>query len=162
MYREMQYDPVACTIQAKNAKTEVSIMNIVNKTKDTISSTVDILKEKNKKSAYLNRLKAIITGEQETIECAYLALGKLYLDMLEGNAEQRSEAEKFADIIKASKLRLKKARARYEYTLKYGVPKPGTDAEEVIQKENDAIEEAKKAEEEQDITIAYADPDAKD
>lgn len=135
-------------------------MNIVNKTKDTISNTVDIIKEKNKKNAYLNRLKAIITGEQETIECAYLALGKLYLDMLEGKEEQRADAELFADMIRASKLRLKKAKARYEYTLKYGVPKPGTNAEEVIQKENDALEQAKKAEEEQDITIAYADHDA--
>lgn len=137
-------------------------MNIINKTKGTISSTVDVIKEKNKKNAYLNRLKAIIEGEQETIECAYLALGKLYLDMLEGKEEQRKDAEIFADTIKAAKLRLKKARARYEYTVKYGIPKPGTNAEEVIQAENEALENAKKAEEDQDITIAYADHDLSD
>ena len=137
-------------------------MNIIDKTKGTISSTVDKKKEKNKKNAYLNRLKAIIEGEQETIECAYLALGKIYLDMLEGKEEQRKDAEIFVGTINSAKLRLKKARARYEYTLKYGVPSPDTNAEEVIRAENEALEKAKKAEEEQDITIAYAEHDSSD
>ena len=129
-------------------------MNIINKVGDTISQSVDFIIDKNRQAAYLNRLKAIIVVEQETLNQAYITLGKMYLGVIEGKEKKEPDTASIVESINATKLRLKKARARYEYTLKYGVPKPGVKAEEVIEvPDEDAADD-------RDITIAYADPTA--
>ena len=125
-------------------------MKIINKVGDTISQSVDFIIDKNRQAAYLNRLKAVIVVEQETLNQSYITLGKLYLGVIEGKEKKDTDVTALVEAINATKLRLKKARARYEYTLKYGVPKPGVKAEEVIEvPDEDAAEDS-------DITIAIA------
>ena len=137
-------------------------MKIIHKVGDTLSQSVDFIVDKNRQAAQLNRLKAIIAGEQETLEAAYIALGQQYFAVLEGEEVKDADKEAAAvlvETIHASKLRLKKAKARYEYTLRYGVPKRGVRVEEAVDiKDVDENGEVKDDPEEQDITIAYADP----
>ncbi len=135
-------------------------MKIIRRVGSAISQSVDFLVEKNRQAAHLNRLKAVIICEKKALQNAYAALGQQYMAVLEGRKTQESETAALTEEINAAKLRLKKARARYEYTLRYGVPKKGIRVEEVI--DIDEVDEngAKKDPDEQDITIAYADPDA--
>ena len=133
-------------------------MNIINRVGETITQSVDFIVDKSRQAAYLNRLKVIIDGEQETLDCAYIALGKQYAAVLEGQEANSDENDALLETIRSSKLRIKKARARYEYTMKYGVPKDGVKSEEVSGEEKTADDSDDK--DEQDITIAYADPEA--
>lgn len=130
-------------------------MKFINKMGDTVSHSVGFLKEKNRQAAYINRLKAIIASEEEQLRQAYAALGKEYYRVLEGQEPNPSEAEEIVEIIHTSKLRLKKARARYEYTMTYGMPQSD---EENASAASAAHEPSA---EDEDITIAYADPDDK-
>ncbi|MBQ9461082.1 MAG: hypothetical protein IJU51_04080 [Clostridia bacterium] len=135
-------------------------MNIINKVGETITQSVDFIVDKSRQAAYLNRLKVIIDGEQETLDCAYIALGKQYAAVLEGQEANEEENKALLEALKNSKLRIKKARARYEYTIKYGVPKEGVAPEDIADGKNkDANADDK---DDQDITIAYADPAAED
>ena len=136
-------------------------MKIFNKIGDTFSQTVDVIVEKNRQAAYINRLKAIILSEQERINKAYIVLGKEFIRNKEGRKSSGFDPDEIIEEIAAAKLRLKKARARYEYTIRYGIPKPGIKAEEVVEAEVgcDLSDDDK---DEQDITIAYADPSADD
>ena len=59
-------------------------MKILNKIGDTFSQTVDVIVEKNRQAAYINRLKAIILSEQERINKAYVVLGKEFVRNKEG------------------------------------------------------------------------------
>ncbi len=135
---------------------------IISKVGDTISQSVDFVVDKNRQVAQLNRLKAVISAETETLNNAYIALGKMYVAKAEGAEVKEEDAVILIETVNASKLRLKKARARYEYTLKYGAPKPGFTVEETI--DIDEVDENGKKKdteaEDQDITIAYADPTA--
>ena len=133
---------------------------IMNKVGEIISQTVDFLIDKNRQTAYLNRLNAIIEAEQETLSSTYIALGKIHLSAMEGKETAAEDAEILAEIVSASRLRLKKARARYEYVLRYGIPKPGIKIEETINLDDIDENGKKKEPEDQDITIAYADPTA--
>lgn len=141
-------------------------MKIVNKVGDTISQSVNFIIDKNRQAAQLNRLKAIIQSETEALDNAYIALGKQYLNILEGKPSEDIDTSVLRENIENSKLRLKKARARYEYTLKYGIPSAGTNVEDTpedaeCKKEGCTTEKkADTEEDEQDITIAYADPTA--
>ena len=79
---------------------------------------------------------------------------------LDGKAEE-TDISQICDTIKSSKLRLKKAKARYEYIFKYGVPTPGLrDDISVVYIDDGYYSNEKKPEkksepdEEQDITIA--------
>ena len=135
-------------------------MNFINRVGETITQSVDFIVDKSRQAAYLNRLKMLIDGEQETLDCAYIALGKLYAAVLDGQQVNEAENGALLETIKNSKLRIKKARARYEYTLKNGVPKDGVKLEETPEEEKPG--ESADDKEEQDITIAYADPEASD
>lgn len=141
-------------------------MNFVNKVGDTLSQSVNFIIDKNRQAAQLNRLKAIIQSETEALDRAYIALGKQYLDILEGKASKDIDVSILKESIKSSKLKLKKARARYEYTLKYGVPAAGAEVEEASGNQDDKKEacacsvKAASEDDDQDITIAYADPTA--
>lgn len=139
-------------------------MNLLDKVGETISQSVDFIIEKNRQTAQLNRLKAIMQNESEALNNAYISLGKLYLGVLEGKPASEADIDLLRENVENAKLRLKKARARYEYTLRYGIPKPGVDVEKAASEacENNGEKEGACAstEDEQDITIAYADPTA--
>ena len=132
-------------------------MKIFNKIGDTFSQTVDVIVEKNRQAAYINRLKAVILSEQERINKAYIVLGKEFVRNKEGKKSSGFDPDEIIQEIASARLRLKKARARYEYTIRYGIPKPGIKAEDVVEAEGgfDLSDDDK---DEQDITIAYADP----
>ena len=139
-------------------------MNLLDKVGETISQSVDFIIEKNRQTAQLNRLKAIMQNESEALNNAYISLGKLYLGVLEGKPASEADIDLLRENVENAKLRLKKARARYEYTLRYGIPKPGVDVEKAASEAcgNNGEKEGACAstEDEQDITIAYADPTA--
>ncbi len=151
-------------------------MNFIDRISIALSDSLDFVIDKNRQRAQLNRIDAVIKNETEILNRAYIALGKHYNRMLEGKAEE-VDVSLICDTIKSAKLRLKKAKARYEYIRKYGVPTPGIrddlsvvfldeDEEKTsAQPANPCCENTKpqssEPEEEQDITIAYADPQAK-
>lgn len=151
-------------------------MNFIDKVGSSFTQSIDFIIDKNRQQAQLNRIKALIQSETDTLNRAYIALGKQYYKMLEENAEE-VDVSSLRDTIRTSRLRLKKAKARYEYILKYGVPTPNRRddlsvacIEQEEEKCSKDAEEEKTAcdktaetpcEEEQDITIAYADPDKK-
>lgn len=139
------------------------MMNLIDKVSSTLSQSVDFIVDKNRQCAQLNRLEAIISNETDILNNAYIALGKIYMKKLEGSTEE-ADTESLIATIKNCKLRLKKAKTRYEYTKKYGVPQPGLTEDAPVQQEATPTEDDKtnvtsyEAEEEGDITIAYAEP----
>ncbi len=137
-------------------------MKFIDKVGDTVSQSVDFIIDKNRQAAQLNRLKAIIQNENDNLNTCYVTLGKEYLKVLDGGTADEAAVGKLRENIAKSQLRLKKARARYEYTLRYGVPKPGVNVEEAAAVKEQQPECEKKEEDDQDITIAYADPTAAD
>ena len=135
-------------------------MDFVDKLSIALSDSLDYLIDKNRQKAQLNRIEAVIKNETEILNRAYIALGKHYYKTLDGKAEE-TDVSQICDTIKNSKLRLKKAKARYEYIFKYGVPAPGLrDDISVAYIDDDYCPQEKKAEkkpepeDEQDITIA--------
>jgi len=135
-------------------------MDFVDKLSILLSDSLDYLIDKNRQKAQLNRIEAVIKNETEILNRAYIALGKHYYKTLDGKAEE-TDVSQICDTIKNSKLRLKKAKARYEYIFKYGVPAPGLrDDISVAYIDDDYCPQEKKAEkkpepeDEQDITIA--------
>ena len=135
-------------------------MDFVDKLGMFLSDSLDYLIDKNRQKAQLNRIEAVIKNETEILNRAYIALGKQYYKMLEGKAEE-TDVSQICDTIKSSKLRLKKAKARYEYIFKYGVPTPGLRDDISVAyiddsyypEENKPVKKSE-PEEEQDITIA--------
>ncbi len=146
-------------------------MNFLDRVSRTLSESLDFIIDKNRHKAQLNRINAVIQNETDILNRAYVALGKHYYKTLDGKTED-VDVSPICDTIKSAKLRLKKAKARYEYTLKYGVPTPGIRDDlsvaciEEEESKAPACECEKKVpaapaqEEEQDITIAYAEPEA--
>lgn len=147
-------------------------MNFIDRISITLSDSLDFVIDKNRQRAQLNRIDAIIKNETEILNRAYIALGKHYSRMLDGK-EEEPDVSQICDTIRSAKLRLKKAKTRYEYIKRYGVPTPGRrddlsvafldeDEPKCSQPSSRPCTESKTAaEEEQDITIAYADPQAK-
>ncbi len=140
-------------------------MNFIDKLGATLSDSVDFLVNKNRQCAQLNRLDAIIRNETEMINSAYVALGKIYLKKLEGESVD-TDTKLIIDSINISKLRLKKAVARYEYIQKFGVPdtRIGTEYNTVgAEQYAENADKAKAADDtdEGDITIAYSGDTAK-
>ena len=141
-------------------------MNLLDKVGEGFAASVDLLVEKNRQLAQLNRLSAIIKTETDVINRAYIALGKQYFKILEGTAED-NDMSQICEVIRFSEERLKKAQARYDYVKVYGVPAASSDTVDMFRPaENEepeyavAPEEAEKedAEEENaDITIAVAE-----
>lgn len=141
-------------------------MNFIDKLGSGISSAVDMVVEKNRQLAQLNRLSAIIKNENEILNLAYVSLGKNYYKILEEGAEP-ADVENIISVIKNSENRLKKAQARYDYIKNFGIPKSSYNEEIVEQKnseeETEPVQAAETNETEEtfdddaDITIAYAD-----
>ncbi len=133
-------------------------MSIINKVGDTLSHSVDVIKEKNRKAAYLNRLKAVIRSEEDLLQQAFAALGKQYFNLLEGKKTGKSDTAELTRIIRDCKERLQRARERYDYAVEFGVPEE--EEEPVPAAEEQEAKEAEDAAAEEDITIAYAAPGA--
>ena len=137
-------------------------MNLLDKISTGITSTIDIIVEKNRQLAQLNRLAAIIRNEKAVLEHAYAALGKQYYKILEKNAE-KSDTEQICEVIKFSEARLKKAQARYDYIKIFGMPTNSSGDVEMIHSvdsdygNSEASDEEVSEEETGDITIAVAD-----
>lgn len=125
-------------------------MKIIDKVSGSVSQSVDYIIDKNRQAAQLNRLKAIIKTENDTLNNAYIELGKYYFEELEGNAPKDADIDALRETVKKTSLKLKKARARYEYIQKYGVPKSEEDGK------CSRASCAKNADDDEDITIAYS------
>lgn len=148
-------------------------MNILDKVGEGLASSVDLLVEKNRQLAQLNRLSAVIKTETEVINRAYIALGKQYFKMLEGNAEE-NDMSQVCEVIKFSEERLRKAQARYDYVKVYGVPSSPVDTVDMIRtaetddnlndplSDNASDEAAAEEDENADITIAVAEESAEE
>ena len=96
-------------------------MNIIDKVSAGITASVDLIVDKNRELAQLNRLEAIIKNETDVLNHAYIALGKQYFLMLEGDAEE-TDMSQVCEAVKLSEKRLKKAQTRYDYIKAYGIP----------------------------------------
>ncbi len=138
-------------------------MKLIDKVGAGISASIDLVVEKNRQLAQLNRLEAIIKNESEVISHAYAALGRQYFKILEGTAEE-ADMSQICEVIRFSETRLKKAQARYDYIRIYGVPQPqvsAVDMERGVQEAAAPAAEtappAQAEEEGADITIAVAE-----
>ena len=96
-------------------------MNIIDKVSAGITASVDLIVDKNRELAQLNRLEAIIKNETDVLNHAYIALGKQYFLMLEGDAEE-ADMSQVCEAVRVSEKRLKKAQTRYDYIKAYGIP----------------------------------------
>ena len=136
-------------------------MSLIEKISGALSDSLDYLIDKNRQRAQLNRMAAVIKNETEILNRAYIALGKHYYKTLDGKTED-SDISQILDTIKSAKIRLKKAKTRYEYIFRYGVPTPEIrDDISVAYLDNDDNENYNKntkapdiSDDEQDITIA--------
>lgn len=136
-------------------------MSFIEKISGALSDSLDYLIDKNRQRAQLNRMATVIKNETEILNRAYIALGKHYYKTLDGKAED-SDISQILDTIKSAKIRLKKAKTRYEYIFRYGVPTPGIrDDISVAYLDNDDIagcdrkeKTSENSDEDQDITIA--------
>lgn len=129
-------------------------MNIIDKVSAGITASVDMIVDKNRELAQLNRLEAIIKNETDVLNHAYIALGKQYFKMLEGEAEE-VDMTQVCDAVKLSEQRLKKAQARYDYIKAYGMPdSPVNNVENNYNAEN---AEAAENENEESCEVASVD-----
>ncbi|MBQ5563579.1 MAG: hypothetical protein IIT39_09355 [Clostridia bacterium] len=135
-------------------------MDFIDKLSMVLSDSLDYLIDRNRQKAQLNRIEAVIKNETEILNRAYIALGKHYYKTLDGRTEE-TDISQICDTIKNSKLRLKKAKARYEYIFKYGVPTPGLRDDISVAYIDDSYYPEEKVspkksepDDEQDITIA--------
>lgn len=146
-------------------------MSIIDKVSAGITASVDAIVDKNRELAQLNRLEAIIKNETDVLNHAYIALGKQYFKMLEGEAEE-VDMTQVCDAVKLSEQRLKKAQTRYDYIKAYGMPDSAVNnvennynaenAEAAGSEETETVEDAAAdielvEDENGDITIAAAE-----
>ncbi len=138
--------------------------NVVDKVLGAISGSFDFVIDKNRRTAQLNRINAIIKNETQELDNTYITLGKIYINTLSGKTANEVEVAQLLEKLETCRTRLKKARARYAYITTYGIPKKGIkqeDIESAVESCDDTqVNECTEPEEEQDITIAYADPTA--
>ena len=147
-------------------------MNFIDKVGEGICASIDMIIDKNRQLAQMNRLSTIIRTETEIINNAYIALGKQYRQILEGGKADE-DMSRVIEVLAYSEKRLKKAQARYDYIKVYGVPIPHAEAEAKVSTaaaESDTADEGEPAgapaepdaaaDENPDITIACADDSA--
>ena len=136
-------------------------MSFIEKISSALSDSLDYLMDKNRQRAKLNRMATVIKNETEILNRAYIALGKHYYKTLDGKTED-ADISQILDTIKSAKIRLKKAKTRYEYIFRYGVPTPGIrddisvayldDEDNASYDKNDKASDI--SDDDQDITIA--------
>lgn len=137
-------------------------MNILDRITTGITGTIDVIVEKNRQLAQLNRLAVIIRNEKAVLDHAYINLGKQYYKILEKNGES-ADTEQIREVIRFTEARLKKAQARYDYIKLFGMP-VGSAGDVEMKRAVDSdcdeceVKDETPAEEElEDITIAVAD-----
>ena len=81
-------------------------MNFVDKLGEGICASIDMIIDKNRPLAQLNRLSTIIRTETEIINNAYIALGKQYRHVLEGG-EAAEDMSRVVEVLAYSEKRLK-------------------------------------------------------
>lgn len=136
-------------------------MSFIEKISSALSDSLDYLIDKNRQRAKLNRMATVIKNETEILNRAYIALGKHYYKTLDDKTED-ADISQILDTIKSAKIRLKKAKTRYEYIFRYGVPTPGIrddisvayldDEDNASYNKNDKASDI--SDDDQDITIA--------
>ncbi len=129
-------------------------MNFFSNIGSGISQAIDTVVEKNRRHAYINRLNYVIQGETETLNRAYIALGKHFYKNLNGDPEN-TEVERLCKVIDVAQERLKKAQDRLEYVIMYGIPETNKPNDEKTEDSIDAdiLDEY----DEGDITICVSD-----
>lgn len=142
-------------------------MSILDKIGAGITSTVEVIVEKNRQLAQLNRLSAIIRTESEVINHAYAALGKHYYKILD-KTENETDMTGICEVIRFSEERRRKAQARYDYIKAFGMPKKVMDTADMIHYTESGFDSFTETPSEQeiteeetgDITIAVAEDEA--
>lgn len=129
-------------------------MNILDTIGTGISQAIDTVVEKNRYIAYTNRLKFVIKSETETLNRAYIALGKHFYKDLKGDPES-AEVQRLCKVIAVAQERLKKAQDRLEYVVMYGIPEANKSNELVVEEEPVIVDYSE--DDEGDITICCAD-----
>lgn len=127
-------------------------MNILDTISTGFTTVVDTVVEKNRKCAYINRLKYVIKSETDTLNRAYIALGKHFYKDLKGDPES-AEVQRLCKVIDIAKTRLKKAQDRYEYVMMYGMPDAPAPEKEQAEPEDYSFDDL----DEGDITICCSD-----
>lgn len=130
-------------------------MNLFDNIGTGITQAIDTVVEKNRRLAYTNRLKYVIKSETETLNRAYIALGKHFYKDLKGDPES-AEVERLCKVIDIAQERLKKAQDRLEYVIMYGIPENNRTDSTHIDNEPVIIDSCDE-EDEGDITICVSD-----
>ncbi len=129
-------------------------MNFLSNIGTGITQAIDTVVEKNRRLAYINRLNYVIKGETETLNRAYIALGKHFYKNLNGET-QNTEVERLCKVIEVAQERLKKAQDRLEYVIMHGIPESNRENTPAVDEVADDVplEEY----DEGDITICVSD-----
>ena len=134
-------------------------MNIFDSIGAGLSKAVVGVIEANRKQAQLNRLATVIKCERQTLDKAYIALGKHYYASLNGEeSTEKIDITAISAVIKESDTRLKKAQDRYLYIEQYGMPDiDEIDKEEKPQHKSVQTKDENDDYDEEDITICCTD-----
>ncbi|MDP4119586.1 MAG: hypothetical protein Q8876_00805 [Bacillota bacterium] len=90
-------------------------MTFFERIKNNVTDAVDVLMEKNRIHAQINRIRLVMRTENDAINRNFIALGKYYYDNLRDT--QNSENEEICTSIDAAKIRVEKAKERYQRLL---------------------------------------------
>lgn len=97
-------------------------MNFIDRISAGLSQAVQGVVDTNRKYAQLNRLNLVIKAETQTLNEAYIALGKHYYQSMNHEVCEEVDFAELTKTIETSKARLKKAQERYVYIEKNGMP----------------------------------------
>lgn len=86
-------------------------MKFMEALEKSVSKTLDSLCAKNKKLTYSNRIRLVLRHEYETLNHAYIELGKYYYENLRDNAD--SDNERLCDVIDGCLERIEKTKSDY-------------------------------------------------
>lgn len=86
-------------------------MKFMEAIEKNVSKTLNSLYAKNKKLTYSNRIRLVLRHEYETLNHAYIELGKYYYENLRNNAD--SDNERLCDVIDGCLERIEKAKSDY-------------------------------------------------
>ncbi|MGN0537199.1 MAG: hypothetical protein ACI4M3_04415 [Acutalibacteraceae bacterium] len=87
-----------------------------------LSQAVQGIVDSNRKYAQLNRLNLVIKAETQTLNEAYIALGKHYYQSMNHEQNEEIDFTELTKTIETAKARLKKAQERYVYIERNGMP----------------------------------------
>lgn len=87
-------------------------MKILSSVASSVTKAIDFVVEANRKSALINRIKAVVRSEEKNIDRAYIALGKYYFNNLRD--KDLEETERHCLSLENSRRRLDRALTRLE------------------------------------------------